>query len=269
MRILAAFLSLSVALPAQSHEFWIEPQAYQVESDAKLLGTLVNGQDFAGTELGYLPARFSRFDMIAGMRRAPVENRIGSRPALDTDPLAEGLHSLAYQSRMSTLGYSEWQKFLNFAEHKDFQDIEARHDARGLPREGFSEGYWRLAKSLIGVGNSIGSDIRTGLIVEYVALDNPYTDDLSNGMRVQLFYRDDLVIDGQVELFEKAPDGEVEVTLHRTNDQGIATLPVKPGHSYLVDHVVLRIPNDELAAEAEIAWETLWASLTFGVPEED
>lgn len=267
MRILAALFAISLALPAQSHEFWIEPQAYQIPADGMLQGTLVNGQEFAGTQIGYLPVRFSRFDITAGMRRGPVENRIGSRPALDTEPLSEGLHSIAYQSRMSTLAYSEWEKFLNFAAHKDFQNIEARHDARGLPRTDFSEGYWRLAKSLIGVGTSIGSDIRTGLIVEYVALDNPYTDDVSDGMRVQLFYRDDLVIDGQVELFEKAPDGTVDITLHRTDDQGIAVLPVKAGHSYLVDHVVLRVPSAEIARESGVVWETLWASLTFAVPQ--
>jgi hypothetical protein len=58
----------------------------------------------------------------------------------------------------------------------------------------------------------------------------------------------------------------LKITLHRTDADGIASLPVK-GFSYLVDAVVLREPTAELAAEAEIAWETLWAALTFGVPE--
>jgi hypothetical protein len=58
----------------------------------------------------------------------------------------------------------------------------------------------------------------------------------------------------------------LKITLHRTDADGIASLPVKAG-CYLVDAVVLREPTAELAAEAEIAWETLWAALTFGVPE--
>lgn len=267
MRILAALLAFVLALPAQSHEFWIEPIDYQIEPDTKMQGILVNGQEFEGSTLAYLPLRFDRFTVASGMRQADVENRIGSSPALDMAPFGEGLHVVSYQSRMSTLPYTEWQKFLNFAEHKDFQDIEARHDARGLPREGFREGYWRFAKTLIGVGSSIGRDFRTGLAVEFVALDNPYTADLSDGLRVQLYVLDDLKADGQVELFEKAPDGTVEITLHRTDDEGIATLPVKAGHSYLVDHVYLREPSEQLAQQAEIEWETLWAALTFGVPE--
>lgn len=267
MRLFATAIALSLALPVQSHEFWIEPLEYQIEPDGIVQGELVNGEEFGGTELAFLPQRFTRFTVASGMRQADVENRLGARPALDMAPMAEGLHVFSYQSRLSIIGYSEWQKFLKFADHKDFADIEARHDARGLPREGFDEGYWRFAKTLVGVGHSTGNDFRTGLATEFVALDNPYTDDLSDGLRVQLYYLDDLRPDAQVELFEKAPDGSVEITLHRTDAEGIATLPVKAGHSYLVDAVVLRTPSDDLASQAEIEWETLWAALTFGVPD--
>ena len=267
MRILAILLTVIVALPVQSHEFWIEPLAYQVETDGTISGELTNGQEFAGSHLAYLPQRFTRFTVAAGMRQGAVENRLGARPALDIAPLAEGLNVISYQSGMSTISYAEWEKFLAFAEHKDFADIQTIHDARGLPREGFTEGYWRFAKTLVGVGNSLGRDFRTGLAIEFVALDNPYTDDLGNGLRVQLYYLDDLRPDAQVELFEKAPDGTVNITLHRTDASGIATLPVKAGHSYLVDAVVLREPNPELIGDADIQWETLWAALTFGVPD--
>lgn len=267
MRILVTLLTLFVAIPAQSHEFWIEPEAYQVDIDGTISGELTNGQEFEGSKLAYLPQRFGRFTVAVGMRQGDVENRLGARPALDIAPLAEGLHVISYQSQMATIGYAEWAKFLTFAEHKDFADIETIHDARGLPRTGFTEGYWRFAKTLVGVGNSVGRDFRTGLATEFVALDNPYTDDLSNGLRVQLHYLDDLRPNAQVELFEKAPDGSVDITLHRTDADGIATLPVKPGHSYLVDAVVLREPNASLIGDADIQWETLWAALTFGVPE--
>lgn len=68
----------------------------------------------------------------------------------------------------------------------------------------------------------------------------------------------------QVELFEKAPDGEVSVTLHRTNAVGEARLPMKPDHAYLVDAVVMR-PVAAQNGDGPV-WESLWASLTFQVP---
>lgn len=271
MRILAVLFTVIVALPApsqvMSHEFWIEPLAYQIQTDGMIQGELVNGQAFEGSKLAYLPQRFERFSMALGIRQAEVENRLGARPALDIAPLGDGLNIISYQSSLSTLSYAEWAKFVRFAEHKDFADIEAIHDARALPRDGFSEGYWRYAKTLIGVGTAVGRDFRTGLDTEFVVLDNPYTDDVRAGLRVQLFYLDDVRADAQVELFEKAPDGTVNITLHRTDADGIATLPVKAGHSYLVDAVVLREPSADLAEDAGIAWETLWAALTFSVPQ--
>lgn len=271
MRILTALTALAFMFPVPSaliaHEFWIEPLSFQIETDGRMQGKLVNGQEFEGVELAYLTQRFDLFRVAVGMRQADVENRAGARPALDIDPLVEGLNVISYRSALSTLAYEEWEKFLRFAEHKDFQNIEAIHDARGLPRDGFREGYWRFAKTLIGVGNSEGSDLRTGLAVEFVALDNPYTDDLSDGLRVQLHLLDATLPDAQVELFEKSPDGTVEITLHRTDADGIAILPVTAGHTYLVDHVVLREPSAGLAEAANIQWETLWAALTFGVPE--
>ncbi|MFT7370659.1 MAG: hypothetical protein ACI94O_001985 [Octadecabacter sp.] len=271
MRIFAIAFALTAALPIPSqilaHEFWIEPIAYQVDSETNIIGELTNGQEFEGSQLAYLPQRFDSFTVAVGMRQSDVINRLGARPALNIEPLSEGLHVISYQSTLSTLTYSEWSKFLKFSEHKGFDNIETTHQARGLPRDGFDEGYRRFSKTLVGVGNSIGSDFRTNLDIEFVALDNPYTDDTSNGLRVQLFYLNSLRGDAQVELFEKAPDGTVSISLHRTDEEGIATLSVKAGYSYLVDAVVLREPSSELAVEADIEWETLWAALTFGIPK--
>ncbi len=67
------------------------------------------------------------------------------------------------------------------------------------------EAYSRYSKTLIGVGKSAGADRRTGLETEIVALTNPYTDDLSRGMRVQLFYRSEVRPNAQIAVFFKAP----------------------------------------------------------------
>ena len=72
----------------------------------------------------------------------------------------------------------------------------ARHAARGLPELAFREAYTRYAKSLVAVGAGKGSDARVGLKIEVVAGANPYTDDLSGAMPVQVFYLDRGTRDG-------------------------------------------------------------------------
>ena len=266
MRPLALVLGL-LATPAQSHEFWIEPLAYQIDADGKLEARLVNGEEFFGSQLPYLPQRFENFVLFAGDEAQRVPGRPGDSPAMNMDPLAEGLNIAAYQSMNATVNYENWEKFQKFVDHKDFGDILSVHEERGLALENFGELYSRYSKTLFGVGDSEGSDRRVGLETEIVALTNPYTDDLSDGMQVQVFYRNDIRADTQIEVFEKDATGQVSIGLFRTNAEGIGTFPVKPGYRYMVDAVVLREPSEAEAAATGTVWETLWANLTFAVPE--
>lgn len=279
MRILAVCLALLAAPVAAivptsgaAHEFWLEPTAYQVPGDGSLEAHIVNGQFFAGLKLPYIPNRIRRFEAFAGPAEETLEMRIGDLPGLAAPAAGPGLNVVIYESTVATVKYDDPALFPRFVEHKDFAasygDVLARHAERGLPASGFSEAYWRYCKTLIGVGDGAGSDSRKGMETEFVALTNPYTDDLSGGFRAQLFYGDSPRANVQVELYEKAPDGTVEVTRHHTDGDGIATLPVKPGYSYMLDSVVIREPSQQLAAQTGAVWETLWASLTFAAPAE-
>jgi uncharacterized GH25 family protein len=260
------FLLFLTATPAHAHELWIDPKVYQPALGQPIVAEIFNGENFAGNHLVYLPRLFDRFEIIAEKSQATVKSRLGNRPALSQPSLGDGLHIVVYQSKPDTLKYASFEKFRSFAVHKGVADIEAKHTARGLGREKFTEVYTRFSKSLVGVGGAQGADRRVGLTAELVALENPYTDNTADGVDVQLFYRDVIRAGAQIELFEKAPDGTVLVTLHQTDTQGRATLPVKPGRTYMADAVILRKPDtrhDKLGA----AWESLWANLTFRVPE--
>lgn len=267
MRILSIILSLLFAWPAYAHEYWIEPKIYVVPTDTTLTAGLFNGQKFKGGEYAFFPKNFRRFDMALGERVEPVPGRLGDTPALAMQPLGQGLHAALYESAGDTVYYREFAAFARFVTHKNFPGVFARHAKRGLPQAGFIEYYTRHAKALMAVGNGEGQDRAYGLETEIVALKNPYTDDLSQGLPVKVLYQGKPRADVQVEYFDKNAAGDVVVSLHRTNADGVAILPVTPGHSYLVDAVVMREPAAGSAAEAQKAvWETLWAAMTFAVP---
>ncbi len=221
-----------------------------------------NGENFTGINLGFFDRRSKRFDMVLGDRVEALSPRMGNIPVLDMPVPGDGLLVIAHETAPSSITYKEWEKFQAFADHKDFPDIRARHMARDLPETGFSERYTRHAKALVGVGKAEGSDRVLGLETEFVALANPYTDALAGGFPVQLFYQGEPRGDAQVEIFERAPDGTVTVSLTRTDAAGRARIAVKPGHEYLLDAVVLR----EAPEDADDVWETLWAALTFRMP---
>lgn len=268
MRFMSPISALTAIVFAQAvaaHELWIEPLAYQVQSGGQLQALIKNGEEFDGTTLPYIDRRFRHFIVYANGSGTRVPGRNGDTPALNMAANREGLNVVAYQSTPATITYQTWEKFQKFADHKDFPNARAAHDARGLPDADFTESYVRYSKALIGVGAAAGRDLRVGLETEIVALTNPYTDDLTEGMRVQLFYGQDVRANEQIEVFEKAPDGTVAISLVRTDAQGIATIPVKADHAYQLDAVVLKPAEGQAAADGAV-YQTLWANLTFQAP---
>jgi cobalt/nickel transport protein len=264
-RFALAFMMSFAAAPLLAHEFWIDSKKYQVETGENIAAFTKNGQNFKGIDLAYFTKRAARFDRIDASGEKPVQARLGDSPVFDKPVESEGLFTLVYQTTPDRVRYSTWEKFAKFADHKAFENTLERHRARDLPETDFIETYTRYAKGLFAVGSGAGKDTQRGLEIEIVALKNPYTDDVSEGLPVQVLYREKPRINAQVEVFERTPEGETTISTLRTNESGVAIIPVKSGHAYLLDNVVLREPTTPLAIEIGAAWETLWASLTFEV----
>ncbi|NRA98822.1 MAG: DUF4198 domain-containing protein [Rhodobacteraceae bacterium] len=249
----------------QAHEFWIDPLDFEVEAGAPVQANLRVGETFKGAAQVYLPHRFRQFETAFDGQVAPVEGRMGDRPPLNVVFQGEGLVSVVHVTTDSTVSYRGLEKFGDFVRHKDAEwTLDAHRDA-GLPTETFKEVYSRYAKSLIAVGEGKGDDRTFGLETEIVARDNPYTDDLSAGMSVELYYLGEPRRDAQIEVFEKIGE-DVRVFTVRTDADGVAQVPVQSGAIYMLDAVVLRTPVPELAEANDAVWESLWANLTFAVP---
>ncbi|NSY38876.1 DUF4198 domain-containing protein [Leisingera sp. ANG59] len=259
--ILCAGLTLGAA-PLLSHEFWIEPKKYQVESGEAVVARLRNGQEFKGAEQPYLDHRIARFEVMQGEAASPYLGRMGDMPAFAGDTMQDGLAVLIHQTQPQTLTYDNWEEFHAFVDHKGFAGVPEAHQARGLPDAGFAEQYTRYAKALVAIGDGSGADLSTGLETEIIALANPYTDDLTAGLPIRVLYQGIPRPEAQVEVFAKAPDGTVTISTQLTDAKGVTVVSVAPGNSYLLDAVVLRPAPDS----NDYVWESLWAALTFAVP---
>ena len=248
-----------------AHEFWIDPVIFELPADAPLVADIRVGQNFSGAAYAYYPPQFRRFDLVTSKGTQPVLGRPGDQPALNVPSPATGLITAVHVTGDMTLTYKDWAKFKAFVTHKDFAWATSDHLARGLPETGFKERYSRYAKSLFAVGNGAGQDREVGLVTELVARTNPYTDDIGQGILLQVLYKGAPRTNAQLELFEKAADGKVQITLHRTDETGHVRVPVQRGRRYLADAVVMR-PLDAATSDGAV-WESLWASLTFAVPD--
>ncbi len=260
--IALGFVLLPAALPA--HEFWIEPQDYQVESGAPLIADLRNGQHFQGITLGWLANRFSRFEIHQTAGPVPVSGRMGDIPALQVPGLAPGLAVIVHETTPSRLTYDDLDKFRAFVDEKDLRGTLDTHAAKGWPSGGFRESYTRHAKALVQIGgNAEGGDLATGMATEFVAKNSPYRPDYQGQLWVQLL--DDAAPrpDALIEVYEKAPSGAVHYRRLRSNAQGMALIKTRAQHRYLLNAVIMRPhPRPEDGA----LWLSLWASLVFADP---
>ncbi len=258
-------LLAAAAGSATAHEFWISPERYQIEAGDRMVASLRVGDKFRGPTVTYIPETFTRFEIMMGGQTTAVTGRLGDDPALDMAVPGTGLAVIVHETSGHNIRYMEWEKFEAFVRRKDFAPVLEQHKARGLRDSDFMEHYRRFAKSLVAVGDGRGMDQVVGMETEFVAEANPYTDAMDDGLPMRLFYQSKPRGDAQVEVFEKAPDGSVEISLLRTDGQGRVKVPVKPGHEYLLDAVVMR-PLEAEDTVRKPVWLSLWAQFTFAVP---
>lgn len=266
-RLFFALICALPVTPAMAHEFWIAPHHYQIDSSGTLQADFKNGEEFEGITLSFFDRSSAFYVMAAGGREIPIAPRSGDSPALSLPtPVENGLVVVAHETTPATLTYRKWEKFLKFADHKDFPNAAKDHIAAGWSKERFKESYTRHVKTLFAVGDGHGADYALGMETEFIALTNPYDPNFNQEMNVSLILEDAPRPDAQVEVFDRAPDGTVTVSLHRTGRDGTAKIRVIPGHEYLFDAVVLRpFPKAGETPDTPV-WETLWAGLTFKVP---
>ena len=261
---LVALLSL-LAAPVSAHELWISPESYRVAPGETIRAAIRVGEEFSGASYPWLPRGIERSEVVQGGAARPVAGRVGDRPAIAAPALGDGLAVIVHETTDQTVRYEDdFATWGRFTDHKGFPEAAERHLERGGAEDLVIEDYRRYAKSLVAVGSGEGADAAVGLDAEIVALANPYADGAGE-VPVRVLYRGEAAPGKLVEVFERAPGGGVEIAEVTTDAEGVARVPVRPGHEYQVDSVFLEELDPPSGTGATFG--TLWANLTFLVPE--
>lgn len=256
------YFLLVLPAAAGAHEFWIEPTRFEVSQTEDIIANLRVGQYFKGNNQVYLPDTFVSFTVTDLDGTRPVKGRIGDLPAVRIPAGRNGLHILAYHSTPSSVTYSSYDKFRDFARKHGFEWVIEAHQRRGLPTTDITESYTRYAKSLVKVGDGTGRDESVGMPFELVAETNPYTD-LSDDITVRLLRLQKPQAGARISVFRKFVGCDATRTTVITDADGRANIPTGPGGRFLVNAVHIQAPGPR----GYTPWESLWASLTFMLPK--
>ncbi|MBA1148523.1 DUF4198 domain-containing protein [Ectothiorhodospiraceae bacterium WFHF3C12] len=249
-------------LVVQAHEFWIDPQRYQVPVGEPIVADLRVGQEFKGDALVYLPSRFVSFAVAGPAGRRSVEGTIGDRPAARVDTSGPGLYVLSYRSTPSHVTYQRFAEFERFLGNHGLEWVREAHRQRGLARSGIQEAFTRHAKALVRVGDGDGADRAVGLPLELVAEANPYTGTPA-AVPVRLLWRGEPMAGAEVHVFRKSGGCQATRTRHVTDAEGLVRVPRGAGDRILVSAVHMEEATAQIRQNSGAVWHSLWASLTF------
>ncbi|MHA7879887.1 MAG: DUF4198 domain-containing protein [Saccharospirillum sp.] len=253
---------MALVTSASAHEFWIEPEQFELRSGRELRAQIRIGEAFSGDTHAFFPHRFERFELINNDRTFSVQSRLGDRPAIQQRVTGDTLLTILYESRYDQLTYDDFEQFQAFLELEGIGWVLDQHRTRGLPESGFSEVYRRFSKTLVAINSGQGQDQHQGMEFEWVLLTNPYQPDRDSPLTAELSWQGEPMANALARVFIRT-ENSVDIQRLTTDEQGRVELPRVPGADYLVNAVHMVAPETDVAEQTGAVWESLWASLVF------
>lgn len=266
MTLKFAGLSLIVAAaPAMAHDFWVQPQRFQVEAGAPLGATFEVGHGANRQRWGNGPDRIVQVTDIFNGKRVDQRARLRSAGPADlvTSFASPGLHVLAMQTVHS---YSDLPaiRFNDFLKEEGLVPAIAARKRAGTSNTPGRERYSRRAKALIQVGartaaNQALATRPIGLKLEIVPERNPYALGASRKLPVHVLYRGRRLAGAMVKFTNLDQDAK-PLAVAITDRAGRVFFDVPATGKYLLNVIWTESVKDDARAD----FDTTFSSLTFG-----
>lgn len=261
--IVGALVALGSAPCAPAHDFWIHAGAYHAPVGTRVALDLRIGDALPGDSFPRTAAKFERFAVVPPTGpEQPVPGTEGQTPAGAFAPAEPGFHVIAYRGRANRVELDP-ATFEAYLREKGLDEVAEDRRRGGRSAEPGRELFSRCAKALVLAGsdwNAPGFDRDAGLPLELTPLTSPGRTGPDGPMTLRL-------------TLHGAPHAGALVTaLHadtgaalrgRTSTDGTVRLGL---HATPGAWIVCAVHMRPAPAGSNADWESLWASLTLGVP---
>ena len=264
---------LAASSPARAHEFWFEPitQPLKVGGTADL--SLHVGEFFEGVLVGFSTAQTASLKHIGPSGAARnLTALVPPQPVANIKlPLSSpGTHLIAFDSQPSQIELPAGQ-FHAYLHDEGLDFIKARREAAGTADKPGRERYRRNVKTLLAVGNAAGQAVpvagdkiyatRVGQRLELIPLNDPLRLAAGGALGLQLLFEGKPLQGALVKAWHKQ-SGQTLIIRAISTAKGEVTFNLPYAGAWMVS-VVHMVP----AGAKDIDWDSLWANLSFVMPE--
>lgn len=244
-----------------AHEFWLEAIGYRVKVGTSIPIVQRSGMELQGLSYPYLSEDTRRFATVTNGVEAKIEAIEGDDPAAEVVVRQPGLVAVIYHGAINTVEFATFSKFEESARFEHLDHIVEAHRRSSKPNTRIVEGYARCAKALIGVGHARGSDRATGLPLEMIAERNPYELRSGDVLPVQILLEGKPLAGVTIKVFTSSTAKDPRRIVADAN--GRAQFSLEKSGEHMLHAVFMREPRKGEPGH----WFSLWASLTFKIPE--
>lgn len=281
-RVLLTFAVLSVAIvaTARAHTMFLKLESFFLEPNSTHSVALLNG-DFDKSENPITRDRMADVSVVGpdGTVHPPTSAWRDTAmfhwdaDSVDTSLLefrtkGAGTYVLGVSTTATTFLLAD-TSFNNYLVHDGVVDVLADREAKGTLGDDATERYSKHVKAIVQVGDtrSGGYSTNLGYPAEFIPLQNPYELEVGSVLEVRFLRAGEPVANQIVYAnneYNHAHDGaggHVEAVTTRTDANGVAKIELSGGGRWYVRtiHMV------ETTSEADVDYESNWATLTFEI----
>jgi uncharacterized GH25 family protein len=265
-------LGLFCTFSASAHDFWVQPNEYWSQPQSAIPITLQVGHAADRQRSPIRLSRIARFDVVV-----PDGTTIDARNDLHLgDTTADGqvhfetpgTYLLVFETDNRGRSALPASRFNEYAQVEGLTPALKQREHAHRMQDDASESYRRVAKSIVQIGpfdNRSQAHVTKplGLPLEIVPERNPYVRPRTERLPVRVLFEGRPLAGALVKLTHLEQDA-IPLEVHRTDASGRAVFQLPDSGSWLLN-VIWTKP---LPASAEVDFDTIFSSLSFGFPAE-